>query len=178
MYDNSMKMNLSISEKLRKRRHERTLSLTELARLADTSPATLSRYENGWTRFEVSTLRKLAAALGCRLKIELEPIEGLNRPDINKDEIIDGLNRLFWDCDFNSEVLEEYPVWVVERVLELGKLEDVHNLQILMGRSLFLESVQRTTRLSGKAVAFWNSILRKEGMECMKKSSRQAAWNS
>jgi len=178
MYDNSMKDELSISEQLRKRRLECRYSLSELARLADTSPATLSRYENGWTRFEVSTLRKLALTLNCRLKIEFIPNEDNGRTETSISEAIEGLKRLFWDSDFNLEILDKYPVWAVERVLESGQLEDVHSLQILLGRNLFLESILKSTRLSAKTRIFWNSILKKEGMQCMKKSSRQTAWNS
>ncbi len=178
MYDNSMMNELSISNKLKERRRESGFSLSELARLADTSPATLSRYENGWTRFEVATLRKLASALNCRLKIEFVPAEEYDRTRISKPEVIDDLKRLFWDSDFNPETLDRYPVWAVERVLESGQLKDIHSLQILMGRDLFLESVLKSTRLSPKTRAFWNSILKKEGMSCMRKSSRQTAWNS
>ena len=170
--------NISISEKLRERRRECGLSLSELARLADTSPATLSRYENGWTRFEVSTLRKLASALDCRLKIEFVPSEERNQTRMSKSEVIEGLKRLFWDSDFDAEVLDRYPVWAVERVLESGQLEDIHSLLILMDRDLFLETVSKTSRLSGKTRSFWNSILKKEGKPCMKKSSHQTAWNS
>lgn len=173
-----MKDELTISEKLRECRRECGFSLSELARLADTSPATLSRYENGWTRFEVSTLRKLALALDCRLKIEFVPSEERNRARMTESEVIDSLKRLFWDSDFNSEMLDKYPVWAVERVLESGQLEDVHSLQILMGRDLFLESVLKSTRLSPKTSAFWNGILKKEGMPCMKRSFRKTAWNS
>ncbi|MCK5115609.1 MAG: helix-turn-helix domain-containing protein [Candidatus Aegiribacteria sp.] len=169
---------LSISDKLRERRRECGLSLSELARLADTSPATLSRYENGWTRFEVATLRKLASALNCRLKIEFVPAEEFDRTRITKSEVIDDLKRLFWESEFNSEVLDRYPVWAVKRVLESGQLKDIHSLQILMGRDIFLESVLKSTRLSTKTQGFWNLILKKEGMSCMKKSSRQTAWNS
>jgi len=169
---------LSISKKLRKRRRECGFSLSELARLADTSPATLSRYENGWTRFEVSTLRKLASALECKLKIEFVPSEESNRARMTNSELINSLKRLFWDSDFDVEILEKFPVWAAERVLESGQLEDVHSLQILLGRDLFLETVSKSTRLAPKTRVFWNSILKKEGMPCMKKSSRRTASNS
>ena len=55
---------------LRKRKH---LSLNAMATLAQTSVSALHRYESGWDRFELHTLRRLAAALGCRLVISLEP---------------------------------------------------------------------------------------------------------
>jgi len=57
----------TVSAQLRRRRQERGVSLGRLARRANTSVATLSRCENGWTRFELQTLEKLAAALDCRL---------------------------------------------------------------------------------------------------------------
>ncbi|MCD4777019.1 MAG: helix-turn-helix domain-containing protein [Candidatus Aegiribacteria sp.] len=167
---------LSISEKLRKQRRECGFSLSELARFADTSPATLSRYENGWTRFEVSTLRKLAMAMNCRLSIEFVPNKD-NPTVMSKLEILGSLKRLFWDSDFNYEVLTKYPAWVVERVLESGQLEDIHSLQLLMGHDKFLKSVLKSTRVSPKTRIFWNSILKKEGMPCMKKSSREIAWD-
>lgn len=177
IYDNSVMKDLSISEKLKKLRGKRGFSLTELARLTDTSPATLSRYENGWTRFEVSTLRKLAMAMNCRLSIEFVSNEENDRAGKSESEILDSLERLFWDSEFNFEILAKYPVWAVERVLESGQLEDVHSLQLLMGHDKFLESILKATRLSLKTRVFWDNILRKEGMPCMKKSSRQTALN-
>jgi len=169
---------ISISDRLRERRTALGLSLAELARLADTSAATLSRYENGWTRFEVATLRKLAAALGCRLRIELEPVEPSGSPDIAEPEAIRRLGRLFWDADLTMESLAEYPVWAVERVLEYGRLEDVHMLQALLGRESFLEAVQSSRRLTGKTKALWDGILGREGMACTRRSSPTAAWRS
>lgn len=168
---------LSISEKLRKRRRECGFSLSELARLTDTSPATLSRYENGWTRFEVSTLRKLAMAMNCKLNIEFVSNEENNRTGKSESELMESLKRLFWDSEFNYEIFAKYSVWVVERVLETGQLEDIHSLQLLMGHDIFLEYVMKTTRLSLKTWVFWNNILRKEGKTCMKKSSRKTALN-
>jgi transcriptional regulator with XRE-family HTH domain len=171
-------MEKSISELLRECRLARGLSLTELARLTDTSVPTLSRYENGWTRFEVSTLRKLATALNCRLRIALEPVEPPSTSHLDKADAMRRLGRLFWDADLTPETFTGYPVWVVERVLELGQLDDVHALQLLMGRDGFLKAVQSATRVSAKTRTFWNGMLEKEGWECMRKSSRQAAWSS
>ena len=97
---------------------------------------------------------------------------------MSKSELVKSIKRLFWDSDFNPGILDRYPVWAVERVLESGQLEDGHSLQILMGRDLFLESVLKSTRLSPITGVFWNNILKREGMPCMKKSSRRVVWNS
>ena len=177
-YDNNMMSIVSVSRQLKRRRIEMGLSVYDLARLADTSPATISRYENGWTRFEVGTLRKLAMALDCRLDVNLSAYTNATKDIASEKEIIKQLKRLFWDAEFSKDTVEDYPVWVVERVLENGRLSDVHALQLLMGKERFLKSVQKATRLSPETRVFWNGILRKEGMECTKKSSRRIAWNS
>ncbi len=171
-----MKEMVSISEQLKQRRLDRGLSLSELARRADTSPATLSRYENGWTRFETSTLRKLAMALGCELLVDLVPLEARSTGKITRHEAIKRLQRLFWDCDFDEGELKNHPVWVVERVLEYGQLEDTEILRDLMGHHRFLEIVSRS-RLSPKTEEFWNQMLKKEGMPCTKRSYRNESWN-
>lgn len=153
------------------------LSVYDLARLADTSPATISRYENGWTRFEMGTLRKLAMALDCRLDVRLSACSRGTGDSGSVQDIIEDLKRLFWDTEFSEDTAEDHPVWVLERVLENGRLSDVHALQHLMGREQFLKFVQKATRLSPGTRVFWDGVLRKEGMECTKKSFRRTAWN-
>ncbi|MBD3278569.1 MAG: helix-turn-helix domain-containing protein [Candidatus Aegiribacteria sp.] len=167
----------NVSQQLKERRIEMGLSIYDLARLADTSPATISRYENGWTRFEMVTLRKLAMALKCRLDVKLSACNRRTGDATTVHDIIMKLKRLFWDAEFSENTVRDHPVWVVERVLENGRLSDVHALQHLMGREHFLKCLQKATRLSTKTRVFWDGILRKEGMECTKKSFRRTAWN-
>lgn len=163
-----------LSQQLRARRRELRLSLSQLARRADTSAATLSRYENGWPRFEVGTLRKLAGALGCRLRVCFEPVEP--RPArANKAPVVLTLQRLFWDRSLRKRDLEQYPLWVVGRVLEYGTLTDVRTLVAAMGRDRFLRYVARAPLRSSRTRALWQAILRKEGLTCTRKFSRPAA---
>ena len=172
-----MKSPADISSQIGARRRELGLSLTQLARRADTSPATLSRYENGWSRFEVSTLRKLATALGCDLVVKLEPRE--RRADQpQKSEVVQKLKRLFWDQDLSVRHLDENPLWVVERVLEYGNLEDVSVLVGLLGRDAFLRHVCAARFSSDRTRVFWQKILSREGMTCTKRYSREAAATS
>lgn len=150
--------------------------MSKLARLVDTSPATLSRYENGWQRFEISTLRKIATALGCRLKIELEPFE--NDVQISdKKEFINKTGRLFWDKPLTEDDLDSYPRWVLQRVLEWGNVDDVKRLMYLMGRERFLTVVADTKFSSAKTDCFWREMLKKENIPCTKKSFRETAGN-
>jgi transcriptional regulator with XRE-family HTH domain len=177
MYDNSMDCPTNISRQLGARRKDLGLSLVQVARRVDTSPATLSRYENGWSRFEVYTLRKLATALDCELVVRLEPKKRSEiRPQ--RSDVVEKLRRLFWDQDLTVHHLEENPMWVVERVLEYGNLEDVHHLVGHMGRDTFLRYVSGARFSSDRSRAFWQQILSREGMTCTRKYSREEAATS
>jgi transcriptional regulator with XRE-family HTH domain len=177
MYDNSMRSSLDISRQLRQRRHQLGLSLAQLARRADTSAPTLSRYENGWSRFEVATLQKLATALGCDLVVRLEPREAqLDRP--NQAEVVERLDRLFWDTRLETSHLVDNILWVVERVLEFGGLDDVRILIAHLGRTEFSRLVSVARLESARTRAFWRQMLDKEGLKCTRKFSREEAASS
>lgn len=167
-------MDQNVSEQLKRRRLEAGLSLSQLARRANTSAATLSRYENGWQRFELYTLRKLATALGCRLQVSLEPLEKSSHRR-GTPSGLRKLDRLFWDRRLRKRDLEEYPLWVIERVLEYGSLEDVRIIAARMGRKRFLDNVAQVRFKSAKAENFWHLILQREGIPCTKRSSRKEA---
>lgn len=177
MYDNTMRSALTISRQLRDRRKQLGLSLTQLARRADTSAPTLSRYENGWSRFEVATLQKLATALGCELVVRLEPRESQHgRP--SSAEVVKQLSRLFWDTRLEASHLAENTLWVIERVLEFGDLDDVRILIAHLGRDEFSRLVGGARLESVRTRAFWRQMLEKEGMECTRRFSREEAASS
>ncbi len=163
----------SLSRRIRDRRRELGLSLNEAARRADTSAATLSRYENDWTRFEVYTLGKIAQALRCDLVVELSPRPAPPQP--STDAILRRLRRLFWDHKLRKGDLTRHQDWIVERVIDLGQIEDVKALQTLYGRRGFLESVARARMPSKRTAAFWRHMLEREGMSCTRKFSRPTA---
>jgi transcriptional regulator with XRE-family HTH domain len=167
---------MDISQQLKRHRLSKGLSLAQLAQRADTSTATLSRYENGWQRFELYTLRKLAGALGCRLKVELVPIESAQYCADNR-RAFQNLKRLFWDHKLRKKDLEDYPLWVIERVLEYGALSDVIYLVDLMGRKKFLERVTQVRFRSARTENFWLEMLKREGQPCTRSLSRKEARN-
>ena len=158
-----------ISAHLRVRREEAGLSLSDVARRAGTSPATVSRYETGWYRFEVYTLHKLATALGCELDLRLLPVKH-ERKRLSRRALVSQLQRLFWDHRLRPEDLTKFRLWVVERVLEYGNLEDVHALIDCIGRVTFLKDVARARFSSPRAGRLWDQILEKEGIPCTRKS--------
>jgi transcriptional regulator with XRE-family HTH domain len=167
----------SLSGEIRRRRLTLGLSAQELARRAGTSAAAISRYESGWERFEVGTLRKIATALGCRLNIGLEPVIH-SRGRVGAAAAAARLKKLFWDHDLIASDFKEFPRWVTERVLEYGSLDDVLTLVALMGRKPFLECVAGSRFASSRAERFWQGMLEMEGVECTKRSFLRGAWIS
>ncbi len=164
----------AISKMLKSRRHQLGLSLSALARRTDTSPATISRYENGWNRFELGTLRKLATALGCELEIHLTPIE---RPEkkLKPRELIAQLGRLFWDHQLRPADLRNHRLWVVERVLEYGALSDVLALRDSLGKPAFLDCIRQARLSSNRTRTFWQQMLSKKDGSRMRRSFRNEA---
>ncbi len=167
----------SISQLLKKRRLRLGLTLTQVARKSGTSVSALSRYENGWHRFELVTLQKIASSLGCRLTLALVPIrdkpESAARPSAK--ELAARLGRLFWDRRLKPADLETYSRWIVQRVLEYGELEDVQALMRFMGREKFLQTVADCRFTSKRTAAFWKNMLVLEAPACMKSHCRLEA---
>ena len=178
MDDNNVNQARTVSEQLKRRRADLGLSLSAVAKRAGTSPATLSRYENGWTRFETYTLRKLAVALGCELRIEFLPRATPGQAPLDRAGACGRLKRLFWDHPLEPKDLRKYPVWVVERVLDCGNLDDIRAISGLMGRQAFLQAVRKARRVSPRTRNFWSRILEMEKMPCTREYSRNTAWNS
>jgi transcriptional regulator with XRE-family HTH domain len=170
----------SISSQLRRRRLELGLSLSDVARRAGTSVATLSRYESGWTRFETYTLRKLATALDSNMRLRLDPRAGRRKGATARD--VDGavqrLRRLFWDHPLTAADFSRHTTWLTERVLEYGDLADIQALRDALGKAPFLQAVATAERVSPRTRNFWAQILQLEGVSCTKKCSRNTAWNS
>jgi hypothetical protein len=73
--------------------------------------------------------------------------------------------------------LEDYPLWVIERVLEYGALPDVRYLVDLMGRKKFLQRVAQVRFKSAKTESFWLEMLKREGQPCTRSLSRKEARN-
>lgn len=161
------------SSQIRSLRRRAGLSLSGLAKRVNTSPATLSRYERGWERFEVETLRKIADALGCRLRIDFVPAAQRSTP-VSAETAVRKIKRLFWDHRLTKSDLSHHPVWIVGRVVEYGSLDDLHALIAVYGKRAFLRHVARCRITSPKAASLWRAVLEKEEIPCMRRSSQKA----
>jgi transcriptional regulator with XRE-family HTH domain len=163
----------SLPAELKERRAALGLTLARAARRAGTSAATLCRYERGWSRFELPTLRRLAAALNCRLDIRLVPI---SVPTARGGPTgFPRLRRLFWDRPLVEDDLARHAAWVVGRVVEHGDLEDVRWLVAKLGTDRFLALTADVRYTSARAARLWEGIREMEGIACTRRRSRPAA---
>lgn len=94
---------------------------------------------------------------------------------VSRDCVVQRIGRLFWDRPFVPAHLDEYPGWVVSRVIHYGDLDDVRGLAKIMGRRAFLETIAGLGTLSPKVAALWDAILKLEGIPCTRKRSLKRA---
>jgi len=133
--------------------------LTELARRADTSAPALHRYESGWDRFELATLRRIASALGASLSIQLRPRRteaAASAP--TESELIRLISPLFWDKKLTASDLSEYPGWVLGRILSLGGRREVDAGRLFFGDQAIRKAIRRRG-IDPRTRAYWSLML-------------------
>lgn len=151
-----------LGPRLRELRRHKKLSLKALADEAGTSPSALHRYESGWDRFELRTLRRLARALDVRLVVSLEPREGPAAPSRDSQARLAGcLRPLFWDVDLVPKHITEYPNWVLRRVLQFGDWDQVRRAREFFGDEAVRRAVDHRS-MDERTRRFWNVVLRPE----------------
>ena len=148
-----------IGFQIRALRKARGWSLAELAKRAGTSAPTLHRYESGWERFEVATLRRLAAALDAQLNVSLEPLrKGVPRSRPSKTELARLLSPLFWDRPLQPRDIDEYPNWVLRRVLMYGNRRQVEASRQFFGDNA-VGDANAHREIDERTRNYWNLIL-------------------
>jgi transcriptional regulator with XRE-family HTH domain len=159
MNDNSI-LSPPLGQQIRALREQRGWTLAELARRAGTSGPALHRYENGWDRFELGTLRRIGAALDARLEIRLLPATPgpatARRP--SRKTLAKMLAPLFWERTLRESDLAEHVGWVLERVLTAGSREQVRAARAFFGD----EAVRRAAERRGvdpRTRHYWRLIL-------------------
>ena len=147
-----------IGPQIRRLREARGWTLGELARRAGTSPPTIHRYENGWDRFELATLRTIAAALQTRLEVWFVP-RGRKRavgPKPAWKSLVKLLAPLFWDRDLGDRA--DHPEWIMERVLVFGNREQVAAARDYFGDEVIGRAVERRG-VDARTRNYWRLIL-------------------
>lgn len=147
-----------IGLQIKQLRKSRGMTLRQLAEKAGTSASALHRYEAGWDRFEVATLRRIAMALGAQLDVRLIPGERptVGRPGANS--LVNMLKPLFWDKRLTVEDLQAHPVWVLTRVLMFGNADQARAARSFFGDGLIREAIDQRG-MDGRTRAYWNLLL-------------------
>lgn len=159
MNDKSASSVTPLGYQIRRLREARGWTLAALARRAGTSAPALHRYENGWDRFRVDTLRRVAGALGARLDVRLVPATPARpRAAPTGKVLLKTLVPLFWDRDLRASDFAGHAGWVLERVLTAGSQEQVNAARAFFGdaalrRAVARRGVDRRTR------NYWGLIL-------------------
>ena len=108
MTDAELELTREIGQRLRAARHERGLSLAQLAALTDGlySKSRISNYEQGLRRPSIEAARTLAEALVIISAAQLLGVEGGEDDALSKDEkrLLDAFRRV--DADWRRRLLD------------------------------------------------------------------------
>lgn len=142
---------------LRRLRTHKKLSLKELSEILGTSESAIHRYESGWDRFELRTLRRLARALDADLEIRLTPRQA-EEPSTDPRDLAARFAPLFWDVDLVAQHLLDHPQWVLRRVLEYGDLQQNRLARRYFGDEAVAEAAYHRS-LNPRVRRFWEVVL-------------------
>lgn len=148
-----------VGPRLRALRQRKGMSLKELAENVGSSASAIHRYESGWGRFELRTLRRLAAALDARLDISLEPVQrnGAAGP-LSPAQLAHDLRSLFWDVELQPEHLHQYSQWVLRRVLRFGDWQAVRQARMYFGDDAVREAAAHRS-MDARTRRLWQVVL-------------------
>ena len=125
---------MAVGENIKKIRNEKKLTQKELARLLNVSEAMISQYESKNSNLRLSTIQKIAAALGVKLEdlIVLETFDTPEDFEKKKKELLDSMNK-------NSETLtivhtvsnNEKIISLMNKLNEKGQEKAIEHVEIL-----------------------------------------------
>lgn len=164
----------NISPTLRKLRLKRGLTIKQVAGLVGTSIPALHRYENGWDRFELSTLERIVTALGATLEIKITPKPmGHYKKPTSKD-IFKILRPLFWDARATLKSIQDSTEWIIKRVLEYGDVEQVRaTLAFYSSQRVATVFWQHEHEFTPKSKAAWTQLFTRMEPKCTPKFSKK-----
>jgi transcriptional regulator with XRE-family HTH domain len=146
-----------LGQQIRALRRQRRMTLKDLARRVGTSAPALHRYETGWDRFEVATLRRIAAALGAELEVRLRAADSADTVK-EPGELRTLLAPLFWDRRLSVADLRNSPLWVLGRVLTYGDLAQVQAARRFYGDDAVREAIGRRG-IDPRTRNYWQLLL-------------------
>ena len=65
------------------------------------------------------------------------------------------LRKYFWDCDFEALSMNQYPVFISERILNLGDIYSLRWLFSEIDKEFLINLVNKSRNLNKKAKNYW-----------------------
>jgi hypothetical protein len=88
-------------------------------------------------------------------------------------KLVEKYPSVYWDISPEDVHEEQHFSFIIERMLEHGTLNGIHDLLITFSRKRIAEVVIRSKRISRKTALFWKNFLGIKGsIHCLKKESQ------
>ena len=69
------------------------------------------------------------------------------------------LREYFWDCSFEGLRLAQYPIFISERILNLGDMDSLRWLFSKIDKEFLIDLVNKSRNLNKKTKNYWKLML-------------------
>ena len=78
---------------------------------------------------------------------------------MEKMELPEMLRKYFWDCSFEDLRLAQYPIFISERILNLGDMDSLRWLFSKIDKEFLIDLVNKSRNLNKKTKHYWELML-------------------
>jgi len=78
---------------------------------------------------------------------------------MEKMELPEMVRKYFWDCSFEDLRLAQYPIFISERVLNLGDMDSLRWLFSKIDKKFLIDLVNKSRNLNKKTKNYWKLML-------------------
>jgi hypothetical protein len=78
---------------------------------------------------------------------------------MEKMELPEMLRKYFWDCSFEDLRLAQYPIFISERILNLGDMDSLRWLFSKIDKKFLIDLVNKSRNLNKKTKNYWKLML-------------------
>ena len=77
----------------------------------------------------------------------------------NRIESLDKFKRIFWDVDVSSVDIDRYDLYIIERILDFGKIQEINWMFDRYSKETIKKALYTRRGLSKMSFSFWKLIL-------------------
>ena len=74
-------------------------------------------------------------------------------------ELPEMVRKYFWDCSFEDLRLAQYPIFISERILNLGDMDSLRWLFSKIDKKFLMDLVNKSRNLNKKTKNYWKLML-------------------